>query len=85
MVRVTAPAPNIISAAPQPRLSRWPSSLPAHPALQLRGDDRFAMVSWKRMFGLLVTVVRQYMPGGQAVQGRNKPSGFSCTWGSRRC
>lgn len=40
-------------------------SIPLHPCpLQLRGDDRFAMVNWRRMFQLLVTVVRQYMPGG---------------------
>jgi len=37
------------------------------PFLQLRGDDRFAMVSWRRMFQLLVTVVRQYMPGAWFV------------------
>lgn len=32
--------------------------------LQLRGDDRFAAVAWRRMFQLLVTVIRQYVPGG---------------------
>lgn len=31
--------------------------------LQLRGDDRFSQVSWRRMFQLLITVVRQYIPG----------------------
>lgn len=34
-----------------------------HPHLQLRGDDRFSQVNWRRMFQLLITVVRQYIPG----------------------
>ncbi|KAL4441042.1 hypothetical protein ABPG77_010473 [Micractinium sp. CCAP 211/92] len=30
--------------------------------MQLRGDDRFSQVNWRRMFQLLITVVRQYIP-----------------------
>lgn len=41
--------------------SEVPSCLTDRP--QLRGDDRFAMVAWRRMFQLLVTVVRTYTPG----------------------
>ncbi|KAL4457392.1 hypothetical protein ABPG75_012257 [Micractinium tetrahymenae] len=38
--------------------------------LQLRGDDRFAQVNWRRMFQLLITVVRQYIPeDGAAASG----------------
>ena len=44
---------------------------------QLRGDDRFAMVSWRRMFQLLVTVVRQYMPGAWLVS-RGAEPGIWC-------
>jgi hypothetical protein len=54
-----------------PSPTYYPSALHVLPYLQLRGDDRFAMVNWKRMFGLLVTVVRQYMPSEQAVHGRH--------------
>jgi hypothetical protein len=35
---------------------------------QLRGENAFPLVSWRRMFQLLGTVVRQYMPGERAVQ-----------------
>lgn len=37
--------------------------------MQLRGDDRFAQVNWRRMFQLLLTVVRQYVPEGGAAGG----------------
>lgn len=46
----------------QSHAARLPCPLTARPS-QLRGDDRFAAVSWKRMLQLLVTVIRQYLPG----------------------